>query len=266
MPARILVVDDNAANRDLMVYLLRAFGHDVTEKETAESGLAAALSDAYDLILSDILMPGFDGYELARRVRASGDKNKAPLVAVTALAMVGDRDRVLAAGFDGYIPKPIDPQIFVSQVDALLPQALRSSARQTPGAAETGKAASAPAGPVILAVDDERINLEVIRGALEPFGYRVIAVGSASEALEKLKSQTPALILCDVHMPGRDGYALIKIVKADPEAKKVPFVFMSSTVWTSSDIARGLALGAAEFIVRPIDPATLIGVVERVLA
>jgi two-component system cell cycle response regulator len=73
--------------------------------------------------VSDILMPGIDGYELARRMKSDPRLKRTPLVAVTALAMSGDRERVAAAGFDGYITKPIEPQTFVFQLRAFLPGA-----------------------------------------------------------------------------------------------------------------------------------------------
>lgn len=124
--ARILVVDDNAANLELMVYLLRAFGHEPHGVSSALEGLRE-IENGYDLILSDIRMPDMDGYAFARRVRSDSRAGSALMIAVTALAMVGDRERVLAAGFDGYISKPIDPQHFVQQVEAYLPAALRAN-------------------------------------------------------------------------------------------------------------------------------------------
>jgi len=120
---RILVVDDNKANLDLMLYLLRAFGHDAQGFSDAPAALQAALSGEYDLVLTDILMPGVDGYQLARSIRNDPRLARIPLVAVTALAMAGDRERIVAAGFDGYIAKPIEPQSFVSQVEAYVPSA-----------------------------------------------------------------------------------------------------------------------------------------------
>src|SRR6185437_8361030 len=118
MPARILVVDDNRTNLDLMLYLLQAFGHDATGMTESIAGLEVAQRDDYDLILCDILMPGLDGYEFARRFKADVERQEKPIVAVTALAMVGDKEHVMSAGFNGYIAKPIDPQTFVFQVDS----------------------------------------------------------------------------------------------------------------------------------------------------
>jgi CheY-like chemotaxis protein len=121
MPGRILVADDNVANLELMLYLLRAFGY---APEGVADGIAAfqAISCGdFDMVVSDILMPGIDGYELARRIKSDPRLKRTPLVAVTALAMSGDRERVAKAGFDGYITKPIEPQTFVSQLQAFLP-------------------------------------------------------------------------------------------------------------------------------------------------
>ncbi|HVN68265.1 MAG TPA: response regulator [Candidatus Binatia bacterium] len=123
--ARILVVDDNAVNNDLMLYLLRAFGHEVEGAADGLAGLAAARRGGFDLVLTDVLMPGIDGYELARRMKSDPHLAATPLVAVTALAMSGDRERVTAAGFDGYIAKPIEPQSFAAQIAAYLPRPSR---------------------------------------------------------------------------------------------------------------------------------------------
>ena len=126
MGARILVVDDNRPNLDLMLYLLRAFGHEPTGASDGMSGLEAVRTGNYDLVLSDVLMPGIDGFEFACRVKADPALKDCKIVAVTALAMVGDRERLLAAGFDEYIAKPIDPQTFVTQVEKFLSDHLRS--------------------------------------------------------------------------------------------------------------------------------------------
>lgn len=112
----ILVVDDNRANLDLMLYLLKAFGHEAVGVSDGLAAYEAARNGDFALILTDILMPGIDGYELATRLKGDARLAATPLIAVTALAMASDRDRIKAAGFDGYISKPIDPQAFVAQI------------------------------------------------------------------------------------------------------------------------------------------------------
>lgn len=120
MNARILIVEDNPTNLDLITYLLRALGYDIACETDGKAGLARALSGEFDLVLTDILMPNMDGLEFARRFKADPRAAGTPLVAVTALAMTGDRERILAAGFDGYIAKPIEPQKFAAQITEFL--------------------------------------------------------------------------------------------------------------------------------------------------
>lgn len=118
--ARILIIEDNQDNLNLMRYLLTAFGHEVDSARDGIEGIAMAQRHWADLVVCDVHLPKADGYEIARRLRARPDF-ATPLIAVTALAMVGDREKVLAAGFDGYISKPIEPTTFVSQIEAFLP-------------------------------------------------------------------------------------------------------------------------------------------------
>ena len=118
--ARILVIEDNADNLELMVYLLEAFGHAVTTAVDGAGGLAAAASERPEVILCDLHLPGIDGYEVCRRLKADPALRRIPLLAVTASAMAAERARGFEAGFDGYLVKPIDPERFVSEVEGFL--------------------------------------------------------------------------------------------------------------------------------------------------
>ena len=120
MSTRVLLIEDNATNLELMTYLLDAFGYTTTCASDGIAGLEAAQSGEFDLVLTDILMPQLDGWELARAFKRDSRLARIPLVAVTALAMTGDRERIMDAGFDGYISKPIDPQCFRDQIEAIL--------------------------------------------------------------------------------------------------------------------------------------------------
>jgi CheY-like chemotaxis protein len=110
MGARVLIIEDNSANLGLMTYLLSAFGHTVFGAEDGHRGLEAARREHPDLIICDVQLPDVDGYQVARWLKSEAEMRTIPLVAITALAMVGDRDRVLGAGFDGYLAKPINPE------------------------------------------------------------------------------------------------------------------------------------------------------------
>jgi len=136
MPARILIIEDNAANLELMTYLLKAFGHAPMTAGDGEEGLTIASRERPDLIVCDIQLPGMDGYSVAAKIKADRALRGIPLIAVTAFAMVGDRDKILATGFDGYIPKPITPETFVAQVEAFLGIQHRSTPPLTAGSSE----------------------------------------------------------------------------------------------------------------------------------
>ncbi len=262
MAARVLVVDDNATNRDLALYLLRSFGYEAEGAPDGLAGLEAARTGRFDLVLLDMLMPGIDGYEFARRFRSDAGIRQTPVVAVTALAMAGDRERILAAGIDGYISKPIEPRSFVEQIERYLAAAKRSDPPSSPveGAA-AGPVAEAD-GPVVLVVDDVLENLAFVRAALAPFGYRIVDANSVDEAMVMLERVRPAVVICDLHMPRRDGFDLLEHLGP---GNRVPFVFLSSTGWRPSDRLRGERSGAAAFLERPIAPERLRQEVERAL-
>lgn len=105
---------------DLMVYLLHTSGYRTFSAENGAEGLRLAKQELPDLIVCDINLPEMDGLEVLWLLKENSGARSIPIVAVTALAMVGDRERLLRAGFDGYISKPIDPEIFVAQMEALL--------------------------------------------------------------------------------------------------------------------------------------------------
>jgi len=104
----VLVVDDNPTNLKLMAYLLQAKGYDVRTAPDAESALDVVRAEPPALILMDLQLPGMDGLELTRQLKASPAFRDIVIIAVTAYAMKGDEERARAAGCDGYVPKPVD--------------------------------------------------------------------------------------------------------------------------------------------------------------
>jgi two-component system cell cycle response regulator DivK len=119
-PARILVVEDNERNLKLARDVLDFHGFEVSVASSAEEGVANAVADPPDLILMDIQLPGMDGYAALGELRADDRTAGVPVVALTALAMRADRERIVEAGFDGYLQKPISVREFPEQVRAHL--------------------------------------------------------------------------------------------------------------------------------------------------
>jgi CheY-like chemotaxis protein len=120
MAARILIVEDNKANLDLVKYLLECSGYTTFVARDGEEGIRMAQAQGPDLVLCDLAMPVMDGYDMVKRLRHDPLLRTTTVIAITAFSMPGDRDIAIAAGFDGYLPKPIDPQTFVQQVESFL--------------------------------------------------------------------------------------------------------------------------------------------------
>ena len=116
MPRKILIVEDNEDNRELAVKVLRNKGFETVEAVDGEQAIEKAVSEKPDLILLDISLPKLDGYEVAKRLKEMDEFKDIPIVAFTAHAMKGDREKVIIAGFEGYISKPINVREFPDQV------------------------------------------------------------------------------------------------------------------------------------------------------
>jgi two-component system cell cycle response regulator len=262
--ARILVIEDNLDNLDLMTYLLTAYGHTVLTAEDGESGIEATRREKPDLVACDIHLPGVDGYGVASALKADPDLRGVPVVAVTALAMVGDREKILAAGFDGYITKPIDPQVLVAEVDSFLRADQRGTEPQK-GFATTHQRDDSTHErlAVILVVDDAQTNRELIYQTLSPYGYDVRLAENVAEAMTEVERLMPDLILSDLHMPDEDGFGLVRRVKGDPRLAAIPFIFISSSVWGEKDRETAIELGVSRFLLRPIEPPALIEEISR---
>ncbi len=121
MSRRILVVEDQEDNRHIMRDLLTSAGYEMIEALTGESGVERAEADRPDLILMDIQLPGLDGYEATRRIKANPDLRRIPVIAVTSYALSGDEQKARDAGCDGYVAKPFSPRALLATIRTFLP-------------------------------------------------------------------------------------------------------------------------------------------------
>lgn len=120
MPRKILIVEDNQDSRELAVKVLKNKGYQTIEASDGEEALEKASAEKPDLILLDISIPKIDGYEVAKRLKSDEELKDIPIVALTAHAMKGDREKVIVAGFEGYISKPINVRELPDQVRSYL--------------------------------------------------------------------------------------------------------------------------------------------------
>ena len=129
MKSKILVIEDNEQNMYLITFILEKHGYEVVQAWDGRLGIELALASDPDLIILDIQLPEMDGYSVAQQLKANPRFRALPIVAVTSYAMAGDRERVLRAGCTGYIEKPINPEMFMSQIEEFLPVEARQKSR-----------------------------------------------------------------------------------------------------------------------------------------
>jgi two-component system cell cycle response regulator DivK len=120
MSKRILVIEDQEDNRQIVRDLVTASGYELIEATTGEEGLEVASRERPDLILMDIQLPGIDGYEVTRRIKANPKLRKIPIIAVTSYALSGDDKKAFAAGCDGYVTKPYSPRLLLAKIEEYL--------------------------------------------------------------------------------------------------------------------------------------------------
>jgi two-component system cell cycle response regulator len=293
--ARILIIEDNPANIELMSFLLGAYGHTPLNAADGARGVAAARSELPDLIACDVNLPGMDGFQVLAALKQEPALAAVPVLAVTALAMAGDREKVLAAGFDGYISKPIEPESFVAELEAFLagtpsaaaaaptPQPAASAIPVAPAATATAVTASNPwasapgpiatpvatpaatpvaadasaalARPTLLLVDDDRFMLGVLNDMLTGEPYRVLSAQSGEEALALLATEPVDVILCDQAMPGMRGTDVLA-----EAARRYPKTvrLMLSGQPDLSEIEAAIAAGVAdEHYIKPVSAMQL---------
>lgn len=279
--ARILIIEDNPANIELMSFLLGAYGHTPLSAADGARGVAAARSELPDLIACDVNLPGMDGFQVLAALKQEPALAGVPILAVTALAMAGDREKVLAAGFDGYISKPIEPESFVAELEAFLAGTPTAAAAPSPAAAaapepaaplaaaaahpssgaadsvraDTGPGSATLERPTLLLVDDDRFMLGVLNDMLTNEPYRVLSAQSGEEALALLASEPVDVILCDQAMPGMRGTeVLAEAARRYPKTVRL----MLSGQPDLSEIEAAIAAGVADgHYIKPVGAALL---------
>jgi two-component system cell cycle response regulator len=245
----ILVVDDKPTNLKLVCDLLASEGYEILKAMDAEEALHILAFRLPDLLLLDIGLPGMDGLALARQLRAEERTRHLRIIALTAFAMNGDEAKALAAGCDGYITKPIDTRALAATVAAQLPQAAP---------------ASKSAGLKILIVEDTPSDFKLARLVLESSGHQVDGRDAAEKALQAVKEDRPQIVLLDLMLPGMDGLAFARMLKADPDTRDIQVVAVTCFPERFTKAA-ALAAGCDAYLTKPINTAGLSRQLESVL-
>jgi CheY-like chemotaxis protein len=252
--ARILVVEDSPDIRVLIRMLLESAGHEVLTANDGREGVETAARERPDLVLMDLSLPVLSGWEAARQIKSQPETAGITVIAVTAHAMQGDRERAMAAGCDGFLSKPIDEETFEKDIEGWLDRR-KTAARPTP----SPRAAHAPPeeGPPrgrILVVDDQPEVAELLRGDLVVDGHEVVTAKSLDE-VSRLFTQDSQfdLAVVDVMLGQDSGYELAgELIARSTEYLPVLLV-TAGTI----DRERAFAAGADDFIGKPIESPEL---------
>jgi CheY-like chemotaxis protein/anti-sigma regulatory factor (Ser/Thr protein kinase) len=249
--ARILVVEDSPDIRTLIRMLLESAGHRVLTAADGREGVETTHRERPDLVLMDLSLPILSGWEAARQIKSDPAISSTTVLAVTAHAMQGDRDRALAAGCDGFLSKPIDEETFENEVASWLDR--RKTAGSPAGAARGADEGAGLRGR-ILVVDDQPEVAEVLRDDLEADGHEVLIAGNLAGAVPLFTSESQFdLAIVDVMLGQDSGYELTGELIAR-SAEYLPVLLVTAG---TIDRERGYAAGADDFIGKPIESAEL---------
>jgi two-component system, sensor histidine kinase and response regulator len=255
----ILLVDDLEAIRKVTAGVLHSLGMQSVEQATNGIEAMRLLERQHvDLVISDWNMPGMNGMELLLAMRAHPRLAATPFVMITADAERHRIEEAIAVGVSDFLVKPYTAARLHDSIGrAMTPRRPRPAAVAAIEAPATPtRQAPAPAQATLLLVDDTADNLHLLSGIFNG-SYRIRAAHSGQKALAICCSDTPPdLVLLDVMMPEMDGFEVARRMRAHPNAENVPIIFVTAL---SDDGARlkGMALGAVDFVTKPIEPDLL---------
>jgi CheY-like chemotaxis protein len=258
---KILYVEDDPKSRLIVKKLLEKVGCRVFEAVDGQQGVEMAVNVNPDAILMDIMLPVMDGLEATKKIRKTKKIADTPIIAITAKAMAGDREKILNAGCNEYIAKPIDLHVLLQLLSQVLNKEL--SLEKPPKQVEK-PVIQKSISKTILLVDDTPKNILVLEKILKSEGYTILTASNGKKALQVLTDDVD-LIISDIAMPVMDGYQLCYNVMKNPETRNVHFIFYSSHYSNQDEVAFGLALGADTYMVRPLHIDELITHIKEIL-
>jgi diguanylate cyclase (GGDEF)-like protein len=251
---KVLVVEDHPINQQVVQSQLEQMGLTVSLAENGAEGVEQIRNGQYELVLMDIQMPVMDGYEAARAIRTFN--TEIPIIALTAAALVEDREKALQAGMNDHLGKPFSAQQLFDHLRPWL-QTRQVAAEPSPAAAETAGEEGTAQLPVVqkrslLIVDDMTANIRILANLLKD-DYTIQIANRGQKALDIARgSQPPDLILLDIMMPEMDGYQVCRELKNNQATSHIPVIFVTAMDEVENQ-KKGLSLGAVDYITKPFD-------------
>jgi two-component system, cell cycle response regulator len=259
MSARLLITDDNPLNVKLLSAKLTREYYSVVTAESGQETLEKAISEKPDLILLDVMMPGLDGFETCRQLKANPLTASIPVVMVTALSDAQDRVRGLEAGADDFLSKPINDVALMARVRSCLRlKTLMDEWRLREGGnaiMNDIEEETLRAGQIIL-LDDQPHEQDIIRKHIKHAGMSCHSVTRFDEIEPLLERERIHSIMMNLNLVGEEGLRVCANLKANEATRNVPIIVYADESELSK-IAKALDLGANDYIFKPIDPHEL---------
>ncbi len=258
---RVLVVDDEPRNVKLIGAIVGGAGWRSIEAGDGAQALELARTTAPHVILLDVMMPGLDGFEVTRRLKADPLTRHIPVVLVTSLDGKDNRVKGLDAGADEFLTKPVNRVELMARVRALhrmnqMQAELLTRAQITQKILASG-ADNPTAGMSILLIEDEHSQALQLATLLREEGMDVILADTATAARTRLAQFVPDLIILDILLPDMNGLDLLDSLKKDERLQDIP-VLVTTGLSDLDNKVRGLELGADDYLVKPIDDSELL--------
>ena len=266
MTARVLVVDDVVPNTRLLEAKLTHEYFDVLIANSGEEALKLIREESPDIVLLDVMMPGLDGFEVCRRIKADPASMHIPVVMVTALNEVADRVRGLEAGADDFLTKPIDDIALLARVKSLvrlkmmldelrLREATSEQLGTLPG--PSGDDADDIETTRIAIIDDNPLSAQNLCAMIEEAGYVFRHFDDREKALEAAEAGEVDLITISLDLRSGDPLRLCSLLRSSEKTRRLPILLVIGDGETER-LAKGLELGANDYIVRPVDRHELV--------
>ena len=271
MTARVLVVDDILSNVKLLEAKLTAEYFEVISAYNGADALARMSEQMPDIVLLDVMMPGMDGFEVCRRIKANPKTAHVPVVMVTALDQPSDRVAGLEAGADDFLTKPVDDAALFARVRSLVrlkmmtdELRMRETTGQSMGLMDaTDSLQDANPSGRILIIEDRPESVAWFTGALQPT-HDVSSVDTFEEALVRVRGGDFDLIVVSLGVRGFDGLRLCSQLRSLPEARNVPILVVVSD-GDRRKLTQALEMGVNDYLTRPVDRNELVARVRTQL-
>jgi two-component system cell cycle response regulator len=270
MTARILVIDDTPTNVKLLEAKLQAEYFDVISAYDGPTGLEMAKKEAPDLILLDVMMPGMDGFEVAKKLRADAKTRFIPVVMITALTDRSDRVRGLEAGADDFLSKPVNDLALFARVRSLTRMKvmldelrIRQAASEDLGGtleSDFDQMTGEALGKVLL-VESIDFTAEKIVSCLQAAGHEAVRFSQGEPALAHAREMNPDLVIVGLYLNGEDGLRLCSQFRSMEATRNVPILLILDE-GDLKPLAKGLDLGVTDYLVKPIDRNELLARVK----